>query len=268
MTDIAGKTSLSININKIALVRNSRAGNYPDLIEHARMILAAGADGITVHPRPDQRHVRASDCAPLKKLCDGFGVEFNIEGNPFAPAMRSTRADVGDYPGFMEIIRTLRPAQATLVPDGDAQLTSDHGFDLTRDGDRLVPLLAELKALGVRSSLFMDPVPAQIELAKKIGADRIELYTGPYASTFSAQTAQSVLKPYADAAALCQQLGLGLNAGHDLNLHNLGLFATVPQLREVSIGHAFTVDSWQYGLAGTVARYQQCLGKTPPPPRP
>jgi pyridoxine 5-phosphate synthase len=259
-------TSLSININKIALVRNSRAGNYPDLIEHARAILAAGADGITVHPRPDQRHVRASDCAPLKALCDEFGVEFNIEGNPFAPAVKSTRSDVGDYPGFMEIIRALRPAQATLVPDGDAQLTSDHGFDLTRDGDRLTPLLAELKALGVRSSLFMDPIPAQIELAKKIGADRIELYTGPYAASFpqqktDAQNAQTVLKPYADAAALCQRIGLGLNAGHDLNLHNLANFATVPALLEVSIGHAFTVDAWQYGLVDTVARYQYCLGK-------
>jgi pyridoxine 5-phosphate synthase len=256
-----GKTSLSININKIALVRNSRAGNYPDLVEHARMILAAGADGITVHPRPDQRHVRASDCAPLKALCDEFGVEFNIEGNPFAPAMRSTRNDVGDYPGFMDIVRTIRPAQATLVPDGDAQLTSDHGFDLTRDGGRLQPLLAELKALGIRSSLFMDPIPAQIELAKKIGADRIELYTGPYAAAFSPQTAQAVLKPYAEAAALCQQLGLGLNAGHDLNLHNLATFATVPALLEVSIGHAFTVDAWQYGLVDTVARYQRSLAK-------
>lgn len=256
------KTSLSININKIALVRNSRAGNYPDLVEHARAILQAGADGITVHPRPDQRHIRASDCAPLKALCDEFGVEFNIEGNPFAPAVKATRSDVGDYPGFMEIIRALKPAQATLVPDGDAQLTSDHGFDLTRDGDRLKPLLAELKTLGVRSSLFMDPIPGQIELAKKIGADRIELYTGPYAANFSQQTnAQTVLQPYADAATLCQQLGLGLNAGHDLNLHNLANFATVAALLEVSIGHAFTVDAWQYGLRDTVARYQQCLGK-------
>lgn len=262
MTKSAGKTSLSININKIALVRNSRAGNYPDLVEHARMILEAGADGITVHPRPDQRHVRASDCAPLKQLCDELGVEFNIEGNPFAGAQKSARSDVGDYPGFMDIIRALRPAQATLVPDGDAQLTSDHGFDLARDGDRLQPMLAELKTLGVRSSLFMDPVPAQIELAKKIGADRIELYTGPYAAALSeARGAAAVLKPYADAAHLCQRLGLGMNAGHDLNLHNLAMFATVPQLLEVSIGHAFTVDAWQYGIVDTIARYQRCLGK-------
>jgi len=260
------KTSLSININKIALVRNSREGNYPNLVEHARRILEAGADGITVHPRPDQRHIRASDCAPLKTLCDEFGVEFNIEGNPFAGFSQSTRRDVGDYPGFMDIIRVLRPAQATLVPDGDAQLTSDHGFDLTRDGDRLQPLLEELKALGVRSSLFMDPVPAQIEQAKKIGADRIELYTGPYAANYSTANAQSVLKPYADAAAVCERLGLGLNAGHDLNLHNLATFATVPALLEVSIGHAFTVDAWQYGLIDTVARYQQCLGKKPAMP--
>jgi len=258
---LSGKTGLSININKIALVRNSREGNYPNLVEHARRILEAGADGITVHPRPDQRHIRASDCAPLKALCDEFGVEFNIEGNPFAGFAASTRSDVSDYPGFMDIIRTLRPAQATLVPDSDAQLTSDHGFDLIRDGDRLQPLLEELNALGVRSSLFMDTTPAQIELAKKIGADRIELYTGPYAANYSTSNAQSVLKPYADAAALCQRLGLGLNAGHDLNLQNLTTFATVPALLEVSIGHAFTVDAWQYGLVDTIARYQLCLSK-------
>lgn len=252
-------TCLSININKIALVRNSRAGNYPDLAAHARMILNAGADGITVHPRPDQRHVRAADCKPLQQVCDEYGVEFNIEGNPFAGALTSARSDVGDYPGFMEIIRALRPAQATLVPDSDAQLTSDHGFDLTRDGERLAPLLAELKALGVRSSLFMDPIPHQIELAKKIGADRIELYTGPYAAAFDRNDIDAVFKPYVDAAMLCRQLGLGLNAGHDLNLRNLAHFATVADLKEVSIGHAFTVDAWQYGIVDTVARYQRCL---------
>lgn len=251
---------LSININKIALVRNSREGNYPDLIEHARRLIDYGADGITVHPRPDQRHVRAQDCAPLLALCAERGVEFNIEGNPFAPAMKSTRADVGDYPGFMDIIRTLKPAQATLVPDANAQLTSDHGFDLTRDGARLQPILDELQALGVRSSLFMDPIPEQIALAKQLGADRIELYTGPYAAAFGSASADAVFKRYVDAAVVARQLGLGLNAGHDLNLANLPRFATVPALLEVSIGHAFTIDCWAYGMRDTVARYQQCLG--------
>ncbi|MEX1670732.1 pyridoxine 5'-phosphate synthase [Zhongshania guokunii] len=250
-------TALSINLNKIALIRNSRDTEYPSVTMHAARCIAAGAHGITVHPRPDQRHIRVSDCFDLAEM---LSVEFNIEGNPFAPAMKSPRRGVSDYPGFMEIIRQIRPAQCTLVPDGDAQLTSDHGFNLQRDGDRLAPIIAELKNLGVRVSLFMDPEPEQIRLAKAIGADRIELYTGPYAEAFGAKQQNAVLQRFIDASNTAGEVGLGLNAGHDLNLHNLLLFKnSVNQLLEVSIGHAFTVDAIEMGLDACIKAYLRCL---------
>ena len=250
-------TALSINLNKIALIRNSRDTDYPSVTMHAARCIAAGAHGITVHPRPDQRHIRVSDCFELTQM---LNVEFNIEGNPFAPAMKSTRKGVSDYPGFMEIIRQTRPAQCTLVPDNDSQLTSDHGFDLLRDGDRLAPIIDELKSLGVRISLFMDPEPEQIRLAKEIGADRIELYTGPYAERFGSKQQDAVLQRFIDASIIAADIGLGLNAGHDLNLHNLLLFKnSVIQLREVSIGHAFTVDAIEMGLDNCIKAYLRCL---------
>lgn len=252
-------TALSINLNKIALIRNSRDTDFPRVTTHAQMCIDAGADGITVHPRPDQRHIRYDDCIELAKM---LTVEFNIEGNPFAPAMRSNRTGVSDYPGFMAIAEQLRPAQCTLVPDSDDQLTSDHGFDLTRSGDKLAPIIAQLQRWGIRVSLFMDPDPAQIELAKQVGADRIELYTGPYAQAFATgDDLDSVFARFYRAAEKAAELGLGLNAGHDLNLHNLSRFATVPDLLEVSIGHAFTVDAIELGLANAVRAYQRCLGK-------
>ncbi len=161
--------ALSVNLNKIALIRNSRDRRVPDIPEHARLCIDAGADGITVHPRPDQRHIRAQDCFDLAAMLE---VEFNIEGNPFTSPRASGRSGVTDYPGFMALVKEIRPAQCTLVPDGDSQLTSDHGFDITRDGDRLAPLLEELKALGIRTSLFMDPDPEQIRLAAELGTDR------------------------------------------------------------------------------------------------
>ncbi|MFT4767385.1 MAG: pyridoxine 5-phosphate synthase, partial [Glaciecola sp.] len=170
--------ALSVNLNKIALIRNSRDTVIPSVPEHARMCIEAGADGITVHPRPDQRHIRADDCRDLAAM---LNVEFNIEGNPFAGPRVSDRKGVNDYPGFMELVRELRPTQCTLVPDGDAQLTSDHGFDLSRQAEELRPILAELRELGIRSSLFMDPSPEQMSLAAEIGADRIELYTETFA---------------------------------------------------------------------------------------
>ena len=252
-------TALSINLNKIALIRNSRDTDYPRVTAHAQMCIDAGADGITVHPRPDQRHIRVDDCFALAKM---LTVEFNIEGNPFAGAMRSTRTDVSDYPGFLDIAQAIKPAQCTLVPDGDAQLTSDHGFDLRADGDRLAPIIEQLQAWGIRVSLFMDPDPEQIALAKQVGADRIELYTGPYAQAFSAnENLDAVFQRFYHAAEIAAKLGLGLNAGHDLNLHNLTRFASVPRLLEVSIGHAFTVDAIELGLANAVRAYQRCLGK-------
>ncbi len=163
-------TALSVNLNKIALIRNSRDTTNPSVTEHAQICIDAGADGITVHPRPDQRHIRASDCY---QLADMLSVEFNIEGNPFAPAMASGRQGISDYPGFMPLVRAIKPEQCTLVPDSNQQLTSDHGFDLRRDGDRIAPIIDELQGLGIRVSLFMDPDPAQFNLAKEVGTVRI-----------------------------------------------------------------------------------------------
>lgn len=245
-------TALSINLNKIALIRNSRAGNFPDLLHYARRCIELGADGITVHPRPDQRHVRAADIAPLAALvAEHPPVEFNVEGNPFAGAS-------GSYPGFMALVEASRPHQCTLVPDSDSQLTSDHGFDLRQAGARLAPLIRRLKALNTRVSLFMDPEPEQIRLAAELGADRIELYTGPYAEAHRLHGAglPALLEQFAAAAEVAQQVGLGVNAGHDLNLRNLPAFrAALPALLEVSIGHAFTVDCIDLGLPAAMAAY-------------
>lgn len=249
---------LSVNINKVALLRNSRGGNYPDLLQYARQCIAFGADGITVHPRPDQRHIRADDIPALKSMLEKFpAIEFNIEGNPFA-------TQHGSYPGFMALVEKSRPAQCTLVPDSDAQLTSDHGFDLKRDGERLQPVIKQLHTWGCRVSLFMDPDCEQISLAKKIGADRIELYTGPYAESClhgEASAIHTQLQLHASACAHADKLGLGVNAGHDLNLENLpALVRALPALAEVSIGHALTVDALYNGLASTIAAYKRALG--------
>jgi pyridoxine 5-phosphate synthase len=251
--------ALSVNLNKIALIRNSRDTTNPDIPEHARMCIDAGADGITVHPRPDQRHIRAQDCFDLAEM---LTVEFNIEGNPFSGPRDSDREGVGDYPGFMTLVRAIRPAQCTLVPDTEGQLTSDHGFDLTRDGDRVAPVVAELQALGIRTSLFMDPEPEQIRLAAQTGTDRIELYTESYAAACKHnKQVKEVFRRFLEAAEVAAEEGLGLNAGHDLDLDNLPRFATVPGLLEVSIGHALTVDAIRMGLAVTIAAYQKALGK-------
>ncbi len=245
--------ALSVNINKVALIRNSREGNHPDLLTYARQCVAFGAHGITVHPRPDQRHIRAQDCAILK---NGINVEFNIEGNPFAGFTPSGRKDVADYPGFMSIIREVRPHQCTLVPDASGQLTSDHGFDLRGDTTQLREIIAEIKALGIRVSLFMDPDCGQISLAREIGADRIELYTGPYAA---AENREKEFQVYEKAALHARKEGLGINAGHDLNLENLPLFRRLPGLQEVSIGHALTIDALYLGLEETMGRYLAAL---------
>ncbi|MCB1675755.1 MAG: pyridoxine 5'-phosphate synthase [Halioglobus sp.] len=251
--------ALSVNLNKIALIRNSRDTTNPDVPLHAQMCIDAGADGITVHPRPDQRHIRAGDCFDLAQM---LSVEFNIEGNPFSGPRKSERAGVGDYPGFMELVRAIRPAQCTLVPDTEQQLTSDHGFDLRRDGERIAPILAELRTLGIRSSLFMDPDPTQMDLAAQAGADRIELYTESYANACRTQrSVDAVFAQFVEAAQAASEAGLGINAGHDLDLHNLPRFAALPGLLEVSIGHALTVDAIRLGLAAAVAAYQRALGK-------
>lgn len=252
-------TDLSVNLNKIALIRNSRDTAHPSIPDHAQMFIDAGADGITVHPRPDQRHIRADDCFDLAGM---LNVEFNIEGNPFAPAMKSDRSGVSDYPGFLPLVKAIKPAQCTLVPDNNSQLTSDHGFDLKKDADALAPILEELQSLGIRVSLFMDADNEQITLAKELGADRIELYTGPYAQACEQQNnVDEVFDRFFRAGVKAAELGIGLNAGHDLNLSNLARFATVPQLLEVSIGHFMTIDSIQMGLDAAVKAYQKCLGK-------
>lgn len=249
--------ALSVNLNKIALIRNSRDTDSPDVVQHARMCIEAGADGITVHPRPDQRHIRAADCFDLARALD---VEFNVEGNPFAGPRASTRPGVGDYPGFMALIRQIRPTQCTLVPDTDDQLTSDHGFDLKKDAERVAPLIEELQGLDIRTSLFMDPEPEQIRLAAQTGTDRVELYTESYARAFRQQwELDAVFARFVAAAETAAAEGLGLNAGHDLDLHNLPRFAQITGLLEVSIGHALTVDAIRLGLANAVAAYRRAL---------
>lgn len=247
-------TSLSVNLNKVAVLRNARGGRDPDIGQAARTCLDAGAHGITVHPRPDARHVRADDVLALAEVTREYGVEFNLEGNPFAPPRTG-------YPGFLALCEQARPAQATLVPDGDGQLTSDHGFDFARDADALQPLVAALRALGCRVSLFAD-TDADIARAAGIGADRIELYTGPYAEAFAAGSADDALPAYARTADAAAAAGLGVNAGHDLNQANLGAFlSAVPNVQEVSIGHALIGEALYDGLAVTVKRYLALLGR-------
>lgn len=246
-------TTLSVNVNKVAVLRNSRGGSLPDPVEAARTAIAAGCHGITVHPRPDQRHIRAGDVPQIAAVC--HGVEFNIEGNPFAPPR-------GSYPGYVALVQASRPAQATLVPDADGQLTSDHGFDLARDGARLAPLIAELKSLGARVSLFMDTTSTGIARAAELGADRVELYTGPYALAHARGDAGRELAACVTAAETARLAGLGVNAGHDLDLANLGdLLDAVPFIDEVSIGHALFAEALYTGLAPTVRRYLEIVSR-------
>jgi len=247
--------NLSINLNKVALLRNQRDGDCPDLQAAGRTVLAAGADGLTVHPRPDERHVRRADVSLLSALVAAErnrrpGVEFNLEGNPFG----------ADY---MALCRAVRPDQATLVPDAPDARTSDAGWDLRRDGPRLRPLIAALRTAGCRVSLFMEADAAAMAAAAALGADRVELYTGPYAAAFAAGSpANATLARYAEAARAAEAAGLGVNAGHDLNLRNLPAFcAALPGLREVSIGHAFTADALWMGFDAAVRGYLAALGR-------
>ncbi|MBS0194500.1 MAG: pyridoxine 5'-phosphate synthase [Proteobacteria bacterium] len=242
-------TTLSVNLNKIAVLRNSRGGARPDLRKAAETVIAAGAGGITVHPRPDLRHIRPDDVAMLAAVCRDHGVEFNIEGNPFAPPR-------GGYPGLLALIEQARPAQVTLVPDGDGQLTSDHGFDLKHDGERLRLLIHAFNTLGCRVSLFMDVDAPALERTADIGAARIELYTGPYALAHATGDVANALAACARTAARAQAIGLGVNAGHDLDQNNLGdLLRAAPQIAEVSIGHALIDEALYAGLHETVRGY-------------
>jgi len=242
-------TRLSVNLNKVALLRNSRNLGIPSVTRAARTVLKAGAHGLTVHPRPDGRHIRIADVHDLAQLLKTWpGAEFNIEGNPFEPPL-------------LELVRAVRPRQCTLVPDDPAAFTSDHGWDLTRDALRLRPVIAELQALGVRVSLFMDPLPEAMANAAATGAERVELYTEPYARAFGTADEAAVIARYAAAARSAQSVGLGVNAGHDLNRDNLPQFlAAVADVAEVSIGHALIADALDLGLNATVAAYLQAIG--------
>jgi pyridoxine 5-phosphate synthase len=239
-------TRLSVNLNKVALLRNTRPIGIPSVIHAARLCIEAGARGITVHPRPDERHIRKSDVYELADFLAGFpDVEFNIEGNPF--------------PEFLKIINDVRPAQCTLVPDEPGAWTSDHGWNLPADAERLRPILAEIRQLGLRISLFMDADSSQWEVAREIGADRVELYTEPYASSFGKPEFNSVFAKFAAAANAARKAGLGVNAGHDLNLKNLGQFCTISGILEVSIGHALIAEALEMGLPNTVRAYLRIL---------
>ena len=255
-------TTLSVNVNKIAWLRNSRAGSRPDVLAAARTAIAAGAHGVTVHPRPDQRHVRPADVEALANLlaAEYPHVEFNIEGNPAAGPR-----DNG-YPGFDRLVETARPHQATLVPDADAQLTSDHGWDLSdpERAQRVAASVARYQRWGVRVSLFLDPVEAGVSRAKACGADRIELYTGPYADLVERRgidhpETRACLDAYARAARHAAALGLGVNAGHDLNLDNLAAFVAIGGVAEVSIGHALVADALDMGLSTAVRKYLDAI---------
>lgn len=240
-------TALSVNVNKVALLRNSRHLNIPDVVHAATLCLEAGAQGITVHPRPDERHIRAADVFALADLMKRWPrAEFNIEGNPFH--------------NLMDFIRQVRPQQCTFVPDSEGQFTSDHGCNLEVDGERLRPLIDECHALGVRVSLFMDAEPATMALAKAVGADRVELYTEPYAATYGTAEQAKQLARFAATAQAALDAGLGINAGHDLNRANLADFLrAVPGVQEVSIGHALIGDALEFGYGETVQRYLQCI---------
>lgn len=241
------KTALSVNVNKVALMRNSRANGLPSVLRACELALQAGAQGITIHPRPDQRHIRRSDVDEIAALMQAWpDREFNIEGNPLH--------------NLMDIVRAVRPHQASFVPDSMEQSTSDHGWDLATQGELLRPLIAECRALGVRVSLFMDADASQMAAAKTLGADRVEVYTEPWALAYGTASQAAVLAQFQAAARAAELAGLGVNAGHDLNLQNLRALALgVPQLAEVSIGHALIADALELGMAGAVQAYLDCL---------
>lgn len=243
-------TKLSVNLNKVALLRNQRETGRPGVLHAARTIIDAGAHGVTVHPRPDERHTRRSDVAELADMLASEydnTIEFNIEGNP--------------VPDFLELIDRVRPHQATLVPDSPEAATSDHGWDIPAHADQLTTILKDLHNMGARVSLFVDADTDHVRHAREVGADRVELYTGPYAEAYGTAGDDAMFVRYCEAAEAARELGVGLNAGHDLDLVNLARFQqAMPWLAEVSIGHAFTADALIFGFADTVKRYLAALG--------
>ena len=248
-------SKLSVNLNKVALLRNARTSGVPDLIEAVEISLAAGAHGITLHPRPDQRHIRFDDLYEVSSFMRKKfpHAELNIEGNPFVKEGR-----------YMELVEEICPDQCTLVPDTPGQRTSDHGWDLPKDRERLELPISRLKEKGIRLSLFMDPLPKQIKEAAGLGIDRIELYTESYACSYNSPDREKVLREYKASARLAQDMGLGLNAGHDLNRQNLGFFLrAAPKVLEVSIGHALIAEALFIGLEQSVKAYLACLPDSP-----
>ena len=235
-------TKLSVNINKVATLRNARGGNVPDVVKFALDCERFGAQGITVHPRPDERHIRYKDVFDLKPV---LTTEFNIEGNP--------------VPRFVELVKEIKPAQVTLVPDAENVITSNAGWDTVKNQSFLAEMVAEFKSCGIRVSIFIDPEPEMIEMAARTGTDRVELYTEAYARQYPADRAKAIA-PYVEAATVARQCGLGLNAGHDLSLENLQYFhQQIYWLDEVSIGHAIISDALYLGIEETIHRYLQCL---------
>ena len=238
------RTKLSVNINKVATIRNARGGNNPDIIKVAKDCEAFGADGITVHPRPDERHIRRADVPALQAV---LRTEFNIEGHPSRD--------------FLDLVLRVRPSQVTLVPDKPEQLTSNSGWDTEKEQMFLRDVLNELREAGIRSSIFIDADVRMAEFAAEAGADRVELYTGPYAHGYATDR-DAAIAPFLETAKRVRQLGIGLNAGHDLSLENLKFFTDViPWVDEVSIGHALICDALYMGLEATIAAYKDCLKK-------
>lgn len=238
-------TKLSVNINKVATIRNARGGNLPNVVQVAIDCQEFGAEGITVHPRPDERHIRYADVYDLKPKVI---TEFNIEGNP--------------TPEFMSLIKKIKPTQVTLVPDAPDAITSNAGWDTITHKDFLTDIVGEIQSLGVRASIFVDPDPEMISMVSQIGADRIELYTEPYVDMYKIDRDKAIA-PYIEAATLAKKIGLGVNAGHDLNLENLNyLYVNIPWLKEVSIGHALICDALYMGLEKTIKAYKNCLKPT------
>ena len=230
------------------MLRNARGRNYPDVAGFAERCLQLGADGITLHPRPDQRHARYSDVGALQGVTNAHGCELNVEGYPAAE--------------FLQVVHQVRPAQCTLVPDAPGQLTSDHGWHLQRDAELLRPIIHQLKQNGIRVSLFVDVDQPQMAIAAQLGADRVELYTEPYAEQFGGPREAEMLQAFSAAAQRAKQAGLGINAGHDLNLQNLARFLTLPDILEVSIGHALVAESIDQGLGAVIAAYRAIIERS------
>lgn len=244
-------TKLSVNINKIALIRNSRKGNNPSLEFFSKKIIESGAHGITVHPRPDLRHIRPDDLSDISLITKELDVEFNIEGNPYEERL-------GDYPGFLNLIDAVKPSQCTLVPDDSNQLTSDHGWNIHSEQNKLKDVLTYLKQNNIRSSVFIDPDISQLDAAKDIGVDRIEIYTGLFAEAFE-KNDENTLATYREAIEYANDINIEVNAGHDLNLKNLATLLSYGDIKEVSIGHALISESLIHGIENTIQKYTKII---------